>query len=105
LARNRVWCLAKNVPGPLWRRSAAAVLWYDTSALLGALARRDGAWLRGRRDGLRHLAAFRVDRQVIQRRMLVTSADLLAALGPRVGPLGAWRARQAAVRYSQRPVG
>jgi GT2 family glycosyltransferase len=94
LARNRVWCLVKNVPGPLWRRHAAAVLWYDTAALLAALAARDTAWLRGRRDGLHSLRTWLADRRLVQRRVTASPGDLDSALTPRVGPLGVWRARR-----------
>ena len=95
LARNRIWCLVKDVPGPLWRRTAHRVLWYDAAALLVALARRDTAWLRGRRDGLRALPALLPARRAIQRRRRVDIEDVAAALAPPVGPLGVWRARRA----------
>jgi GT2 family glycosyltransferase len=94
LARNRVWCLVKNIPGPLWRRRGAAALWYDTAALLAALAGRDAAWLRGRRDGLLAARGFLPQRRAIQRRRTASLADLEALLGPRIGPLGVWRARR-----------
>jgi GT2 family glycosyltransferase len=96
LARNRVWCLVKNIPGPIWRRRRAAVLWYDTAALLAALAGRDAAWLRGRRDGLLAARGFLPQRHAIQRRRTASLAELEALLGPRVGPLGVWRARRLA---------
>jgi GT2 family glycosyltransferase len=97
LARNRVWCLVKNVPGPLWRRCAPAVLWYDTAALLAALVGRDAAWLRGRRDGLLAARALLPERRAIQRRRTASIDELDALLGPRVGPLGVWRARRLAL--------
>lgn len=103
LARNRVWYLVKNVPGPLWRRCAPAVLWYDAAALLVALARRDGAWLRGRRDGLRALPALLPARRAIQRRRRAGIEELAALLGPRVGPLGVWRARRAVREATREP--
>jgi GT2 family glycosyltransferase len=96
LARNRVWCLAKNVPTALARRCLAAVLWYDGAALLAALASGDTAWLRGRMDGLRGLPALRADRRFIQRRRTATDDEVAALLGPRVGPWRIWRARRAA---------
>lgn len=96
LARNRVWCLVKCVPGPLWQRCAPAALWYDAAALLAALAGRDTAWLRGRRDGLRAAPALLAERRAIQRRRTASIDELDALLGPRVGPLGVWRARRRA---------
>jgi GT2 family glycosyltransferase len=96
LARNRVWCLVKNVPGDLWRRCWSAVLWYDWAALLAALIARDTAWLRGRRDGLLGLSHIWPARQSIQRRRTASVGELAALLGPRVGPLATWRARRLA---------
>lgn len=94
LARNRIWCLAKNVPGALWRQHAAAVVWYDSVALLVALANRDAAWLRGRRDGLSALHQWWPERRIIQQRRRVDNDGLAALLGPRIGPLGVWRTRR-----------
>jgi GT2 family glycosyltransferase len=96
LARNRVWLLVKNVPGALWRRHAPAALWYDAAALLAAVASRDAAWLRGRRDGLLAARSLLPERRIIQRRRTASIDDLDALLGPRVGPLGVWRARRLA---------
>jgi hypothetical protein len=72
------------------------VLWYDTAALLAALAGRDAAWLRGRRDGLLAVRGSLPKRRAIQRRRAAPIDSLDALLGPRVGPLGVWRARRLA---------
>lgn len=53
LARNRLWCLRKDLPAGLARRHAAAIAAYDAAALCYALLRRDRASLRGRLAGLR----------------------------------------------------
>lgn len=53
LARNRWWCLRKNLPGALARRHASEIARYDAAAVLFALLTRDRASLRGRVAGLR----------------------------------------------------
>ena len=101
LARNRVWLLLKNVPARLWRRQAVAVLWYDSVALLAALAKRDRAWLLGRREGLRQAPRLWGERRSIQERALTTPDEIAASLGPRVGPLNVWRARRRSASHGQ----
>jgi GT2 family glycosyltransferase len=94
LARNRIWYLVKNIPLSLWRRHLAAQLWYDTAALLAAIAGGDRAWLRGRRDGLVGIPGLLAERRAIQQRRRSSPTALEALLGPRVGPLGTWRRRR-----------
>jgi GT2 family glycosyltransferase len=52
LARNRLWCLRKNLPRNLARHYARTIASYDVGALAFAILRQDWASLRGRRVGL-----------------------------------------------------
>lgn len=94
LARNRIWCLLKNLPGPLWARDWPYILRYDSLALLYGLARRDWALIRGRAAALRDISRLLRQRHVIQSRRAVPVAALARHLGPALGPLAALRARR-----------
>lgn len=61
LARNRLWCLRKNLPAAIARDNWRAIVGYDLGALAYSLLRGQWAGLRGRRDGLRgrHIEAKR----------------------------------------------
>lgn len=65
LARNRLWCLRKNLPAALARRHAGEIVRYDAAALAYATLTRDWASLRGRCAGLRG-RRLRRQRRVIQ---------------------------------------
>ncbi len=102
-ARNRLWCLRKNLPGALVRRHAAAIARYDLAALAYALLARDRASLRGRLAGLggRRISA---QRRLIQRTRTVSddlfdgwltpAPSLLAALA--LNRRAVWLARRSA---------
>lgn len=81
LARNQLWTLRKNLPGPLARRCAGELLRYQLGALTWALLIRDTASWRGRWAGLRgrHIAARR---QIIQAHRTASDSQLAAWLGP-----------------------
>lgn len=66
LARNRLWCLRKNLPARLARRYAAAIGAYDVGALTYTLLTGDRASLRGRLAGVSGGDIAR-KRQAIQR--------------------------------------
>ncbi len=85
LARNRLWGLRKDLPDALWRRYGAAIIAYDLAACLHALLTRDGAGLRGRRDGLRNtrITARRIG---IQRGRSAPDEALRAWLEPSPSP-------------------
>ena len=81
LARNRLWCLRKNLPAALARRHVREIAAYDVGALLYALLTRDGASLRGRLAGLRDGGIWR-KRRVVQRARTVSDAELERWLAP-----------------------
>jgi len=95
LARNRLWCLIKNLPAALWARYAPYILRYDSLALLYGLARRDWALIQGRAAALRDLSLMLQQRQVIQARRTTSNAQLARLLAPALGPWAALRARRA----------
>ena len=69
LARNKVWLLVKNYPGPDLYRNLPAILAYDTMATVyGVVTRGDVAALRGRVAGLARLPDFLTKRRHIQAR-------------------------------------
>ncbi|HUS14153.1 MAG TPA: glycosyltransferase family 2 protein [Chloroflexia bacterium] len=94
LARNRIWCLAKNLPDALLARDALAILRYDVLALLYGVARGDTALVRGRLDGLRDLPRVRAQRRAIQARRTVPASQVARWLAPALSPTAALRARR-----------
>lgn len=85
LARNRLWCLRKNLPGTLARRFAAPIARYDLGALAYALAARDWASLRGRAAGLRS-PTIGAKRRAIQRRRTTPDSALAEWFVPPLSP-------------------
>ncbi len=94
LARNRLWCLIKNLPSSLWTRYAPYILRYDSLALVYGLARRDWALIQGRAAAVRDLAPMLQQRRRIQVRRTVSDRALACRLAPALGPLAALRARR-----------
>jgi GT2 family glycosyltransferase len=94
LARNRVWCIARNLPGPLLAQNWPYILRYDALAVLYGLARHDPALIRGRGDGLQALPRVLAERRIIQARRIVPVAQIARRLAPAPGPLGALAARR-----------
>lgn len=87
LARNRLWCLRKNLSGPLARKYAREIAGYDAGAVLYALLTRDTASLRGRVAGLRDGGIGR------KRRMIHRAATIDdAAMERLLAPSPSWRA-------------
>ena len=80
-ARNRLWCLRKNLPAALARRHAAAIARYDLAALAYALLARDWASLRGRLAGLQG-RRIGEQRRLIQRTRTVADEVLDGWLAP-----------------------
>ncbi|HMA38376.1 MAG TPA: glycosyltransferase family 2 protein [Chloroflexia bacterium] len=95
LARNRIWCLAKNLPDALLWRDGPYILRYDLLALLYGLAGRDRAVIRGRLAALQDLPRVRRQRATIQARRTVPPAQIARWLAPALGPRGALAARRA----------
>lgn len=81
LARNRLWCLRKNLPRELARKHLRAIVGYDLGALAYATLRGHRASLRGRYDGLRD-TRIAAKRREIQARRTVTSDSLEHWLKP-----------------------
>ncbi|MGI8857370.1 MAG: glycosyltransferase family 2 protein [Thermomicrobiales bacterium] len=73
LARNRWWCIAKNMPGALLRECAVPIARYDAAAFAYAMATGDRASLMGRHDALAECAVLRKARSRIQ--ACVTASD------------------------------
>ena len=94
LARNRLWCLIKNLPSSLWARYAPYILRYDSLALLYGLVRRDWALIQGRAAALRDRSLMLRQRHLIQAQRTVSDADITRLLVPALGPWAALRARR-----------
>jgi len=82
LARNRWWCLLKNMPRPLLRRHARELMRYDAAAIAYATVTGDRASLSGRRDAMRDLWTIARARAIVQRRANAPLEDLLPWLLP-----------------------
>jgi len=93
LARNRAWCLGKNLPDALLRRHAAALAAYDAAAVAFTLATGDGASLAGRRQALAERAAIRRARARVQARVTADVGALDAWLAPPLSPVATLRER------------
>jgi GT2 family glycosyltransferase len=102
LARNRLWCLRKNLPAPLARRHAAAIAAYDAAAVAYALLTRDGAGLRGRLAGIRDRAIARKRRE-IQRSRTASDEALERWLEPSPSPLEVLALRRRVDRLASAP--
>jgi GT2 family glycosyltransferase len=84
LARNRLWCLRKNLPTELAWQHWREIVGYDLGALAYATLRGQRAGLRGRYDGLRG-AQIATRRRTIQSRRTETTANLDRWLLPSPG--------------------
>ncbi len=80
LARNRWWCLLKNLPASLLQRYAVDVARYDAAATAYATLTGDRASLLGRRDAVRDLSTILRARRVIQSRVTVPVDEIAAWL-------------------------
>ncbi|MGN6809521.1 MAG: glycosyltransferase family 2 protein [Thermomicrobiales bacterium] len=97
LARNRLWCLRKNLPLELAQLYARSIAGYELGALAYAVLRRDWASVRGRRIGLCG-AQIASQRRMIQARRTVDSAAIERWLKPAPGWRAILRQRQATDR-------
>ena len=52
LARNRLWTLARCLPGDFWASDWRSIVWYDALAFAWSVVTRDWAATRGRLEGL-----------------------------------------------------
>jgi len=84
LARNRLWCLRKNLPRELAQKHLRAIVGYDLGALAYATLRGQRASLRGRYDGLRN-TRITAQRREIQARRTATTTSLERWLQPSPG--------------------
>ncbi|MDQ2785083.1 MAG: glycosyltransferase [Chloroflexota bacterium] len=82
LARNRWWCLLKNVPRPLLRNHAGDLARYDAAAIAYATLTGDRASLIGRRDALRDRTTILHARAAIQARATAPVDEIAAWLLP-----------------------
>ena len=85
LARNRLWCLRKNLPAEIARDTWRTIVAYDLGAVAYAMLRGHRASIRGRLAGLggQHITA---KRRAIQARRTVPLADLQHWLDPSPTP-------------------
>ncbi len=93
LARNRAWCLGKNLPDALLHRHAVALAAYDAAAVAFALATGDGAGLAGRRQAFAERAAIRCARARVQARVTAEIDALDTWLVPPLSPVETLRER------------
>jgi GT2 family glycosyltransferase len=82
LARNRWWCIVKNMPGELLRAYAAPIGHYDAAAVAYATAMGDRASLMGRRDALAERVMLRQARSRVQARVTASDGDIRPWLLP-----------------------
>jgi len=82
LARNRWWCLLKNLPRPLLRSHARDLGQYDTAALIYATLTGDRASLIGRRDAMQDIAIILRARATTQARVTVPLNEIESWLLP-----------------------
>ena len=94
LARNRWWCIGKNLPAGLMRRYAPALAAYDVAAVTFALATGDRGSLAGRAAAWQERAAIRRARRVVQARRTATDDEIAALLAPASSPWATLRARR-----------
>src|SRR5262249_20289398 len=94
LARNRWWCIGKNMPDALMQRHASAIAAYDTAAQVYALATGDRASLAERYAALRDWAVIARARAAVQARKTATDDAIAAWLTPAPMPLESLRQRR-----------
>ena len=82
LARNRWWCLLKNLPAPLLRRQTNDLARYDAAAVAYATLAGDRASLTGRRDAIGDLAAILQARARVQSRATASVDEIAPWLLP-----------------------
>jgi GT2 family glycosyltransferase len=82
LARNRWWCLLKNLPTPLLRRHASDLARYDAAAIAYATLTGDRASLIGRRDAIGEFSSILRARAMIQSRVTAPVDDIATWLLP-----------------------
>ena len=87
LARNRLWCLRKNLPRDLAQLYARSIAGYDLGALVYAVLQRDWASVRGRRAGLR-------GEQIASQRQMIQATRTIdtTAIQHWLKPAPSWRA-------------
>jgi len=93
LARNRAWCLGKNLPDTLLRCHAVALATYDAAAVAFALATGDGASLAGRRQAFAERTAILHARARVQARVTADTDALDAWLASPLSPVATLRER------------
>lgn len=92
LARNRIWTLIKDYPGPQWYVRLPLIWLYDLLAVGYSLLRRgDAQTLRGRLAGYAAFPRLWPQRVAIQRRRQVGWPALARQMAPLSGPLQVWR--------------
>ncbi len=94
LARNRWWCIGKNLPDGLMRRYAPMLAAYDTAAVAYALAVGDLGGLAGRAAAMRERAAIIRARRSVQARRTATDGEIAAALIPALSPWAMLQSRR-----------
>lgn len=94
LARNRWWCLGKNLPDALLHRHAPAIAAYDAAAVAFAVVTGDAAALAGRRAALAEWPAIRAARARVQICITAPADELEAWLQPPLSPLATLRERE-----------
>jgi len=82
LARNRWWCLLKNMPAPLLRQHTGDLARYDAAAIAYATLAGDRASLIGRRDASKDLPTILRARAVIAARATLSVDELGSWLLP-----------------------
>jgi GT2 family glycosyltransferase len=89
LARNRIWTLARCLPGEAWTRDWRSIIGFDVLACLASVARGDWAAVRGRAEGLCGLPLRLVERTKIVPR--ACHSERWSALEPWIAPPVSWR--------------
>lgn len=84
LARNRLWVIARCVPGSLFRRDWGRIMRYDVQVFGYAISRLDRATTRGRIAGLLGLPARLAERERIQASATVSAHELSMWLRPSI---------------------
>lgn len=97
LARNRWWCIGKNLPDGLLRRYAPTIAAHDAAAVAYALTAGDRGSLAGRAAAVRERAAILRARRLVQARRTATDDEIAAALIPAASP---WQTLQSRRRLA-----
>ncbi len=94
LARNRWWCIVKNMPTALLRECAAPIARYDAAAVAYATATGDRASLMGRRDAFVEREALQKARRRVQARVTASNDEIREWLQPAPSLTAPLRERQ-----------